>query len=175
MGECTDQDVRVVNLDDIGDDLLLEQPWCTTQESSWSKTHRNSSIPFGCQDTMSTEPSREHHACGGVHPTDEPVHLFKYTTLGILTPLHEMTNIKVETIDAKTVDASIVGQVGWVWSGKQSLPEEIQKLVGDSRQTLTQEQGELRLLANQAHRGNQGQDFTLWSRRRLLEIPSHTF
>ena len=56
-----------------------------------------------------------------------------------------MTDIKLETADAHTVDASTVGQVDQVWSGKQStkwLPEEIQKLVDDARQTLTQEQGE---------------------------------
>ena len=71
------------------------------------------------------------------NPTDEPVHLFKNTTLGILTP---MTYIKLETID--TVDASRVNRVQVGKQPTQSLPEEIQKLADDARQTLTQEQGE---------------------------------
>ena len=45
------------------------------------------------------------------NPKDESVHLFKHTTLGILTPIQEMTDIKLKTVDASTVDAITVGQV----------------------------------------------------------------
>ena len=76
---------------------------------------------------------------------DELVHLFKHTTLGILTLIQETTDIKLETIDASTPGASTVGQVGSVWFRKhstKSLPEEIQKLVDEARHTLTQENRE---------------------------------
>ena len=46
--------------------------------------------------------------------TNEPVHFFKHTSLGILILIQEMADIILETVYASTVDASTVGQMGLV-------------------------------------------------------------
>ena len=45
------------------------------------------------------EPSRQ--------VANEPVHHFKHTTLGILTLIQEMTDFKLETVDANTVPVQL--------------------------------------------------------------------
>ena len=69
------------------------------------------------------------------NPTDEPVHLFRKTTLGIVTPIEEITNVKLETTDTTKFDS-----VSHVKTGKTEsqadLPEDIQKLVDETKDVL---------------------------------------
>ena len=72
--------------------------------------------------------------------TDEPVHFFKHTTLEILIRIQEMRDIKLEIVDANTVQL-----VKWAKYGLESSPQShflkrYRILVDDARQTLTQEQ-----------------------------------
>ena len=71
------------------------------------------------------------------NPCDEPVHLYKRTTLGIATPIDEVTNVQIET--TKDVSIEKVGQVKVVCRTEASLPEEIQKLVDEMTEVLVPE------------------------------------
>ena len=71
------------------------------------------------------------------NPTDEPVQLFKKTTLGILTPIQEVTDVQLDTASTK-----MIGQVKTKVRTSEELPEEIQTLVDDTKQTLLPDQVE---------------------------------
>ena len=71
------------------------------------------------------------------NPCDEPVHLYKRTTLGIATPIDEVTNVQIET--TKDVSIEKVSHVKVVGRTEASLPEEIQKLVDETTEVLVPE------------------------------------
>ena len=71
------------------------------------------------------------------NPTDETVQLFKNTTLGILSPLREVTDVQLETAQRTPVTVDRVVQEK---PKKTSLPEELQQLVKEAEQTLNTSQ-----------------------------------
>ena len=77
---------------------------------------------------------------GGRDPSgtsDEPVQLYAKTTLGLLTPIQGLVGEKLETVPStsKGVTRKIVGKNKTV-----ELPEEIEKLVDETRSVINPQQ-----------------------------------
>ena len=58
------------------------------------------------------------------NPTDEPVQLYKNTSLGLLTPIQELTDVQLDTVNESS---KVVGQVKMKVKPEERLPEEVQK------------------------------------------------
>ena len=71
------------------------------------------------------------------NPTDEPVQLYSKTTLGLVTPLQEVTSVKLSAMDGI---ARTVGQVKKSQDVQEELPEELETLVKETSTVLTPEQ-----------------------------------
>jgi len=68
------------------------------------------------------------------NPWDEPVHLYKNTTLGLLNPLQTVTGVQFQTKDQPT---KIVRSTKWQSASVEPLPEELQALVDEAGQEVT--------------------------------------
>ena len=68
------------------------------------------------------------------NPSDEPVQLYARTTLGLLTPIHDLVEEKLETIPMclKVVSRTTAGKNETV-----ERPEEMEKLVDETRTVIT--------------------------------------
>ena len=74
------------------------------------------------------------------NPTDETVHLYSRTTLGIVTPVQEVTDTLLETTKPRgTVHVNRVKQNSRT---TESLPDELESLVQETQQVLFPEQME---------------------------------
>ena len=68
------------------------------------------------------------------NPSDEPVQLFRDTTLGLVSPLKECTGVQIETVSGS---AKTVAQVKQLKQQDEELPEELQNLVEETSAVLT--------------------------------------
>ena len=71
------------------------------------------------------------------NPSDKPVQLYARTTLGLLTPIQDLVGEKIETVPGcpKGVSRTTVGK-----SETVELPEEMEKLVDETRTVITTQQ-----------------------------------
>lgn len=72
------------------------------------------------------------------NPTDEPVQIFKKTTLGIVTPVQEVTSVRLDTVS--TGGRSQVARAKSSSKSTESLPDELETLVKNTEQTLSPDQ-----------------------------------
>ena len=61
------------------------------------------------------------------NPTDDPIQLFKRTTLGIVTPVHQVSDARLETVSSRVT--SQVDRFKSANKTTESLPEELESLV----------------------------------------------
>ena len=67
------------------------------------------------------------------NPSEEPVHLYKCTTLGLLSPVEKVTEVQLDVLKgpSKTVNQAKSGN-----SSKIELPEELRLLVSEAKQVI---------------------------------------
>lgn len=68
------------------------------------------------------------------NPWDEPVHIFRNTTLGLLSPLQEITNVKFETSGAQS---KVIRSTKKQSTPTAPLPDELQTLVDEAGEEVT--------------------------------------
>ena len=73
------------------------------------------------------------------NPLDEPVQLYARTTLGLITPIQELVEKKIETVPSrpKGVSRTTVGK-----SETVELPKDMEKPVDETRATITPQQAD---------------------------------
>ena len=73
------------------------------------------------------------------NPSDEPVQLYARTTLGLITPIQDLVGDNLETVPScpRGVSRATVGK-----SETTQLPEDIEKLVDETRAVITPQQAD---------------------------------
>jgi hypothetical protein len=68
------------------------------------------------------------------NPTDEPIQLYRDTTLGVLSPVQNITDVRLETVISP---AKKVGQIKTGTAQASDLSEEMKTMISEAGQTLT--------------------------------------